>query len=358
LSDPNNDKIIYSNGDIQRYINGQMSAIEMHALESAAMEDPFLADAIEGYTENQLLGQRGTADDLEALQQRLASRIKSLDQKEVIPLYTKSWLKVAAIILFAAGAGTLAYYISNSSRQYESIILKNQVQEPNADINDTSHGIISESMDTTSIAKNDPEKNVTVLLKSRKKITDKSESSEPSLSLKKPVPAPDLTKDEDRAKTVEDPISLPLAAPIAKANERDTEAGKSAVIMGYGSMKKKSDTNTAGMNEVAASRMIQSRIPGVQIKPAVIQEAMPVNGLAAFNRYIETNKKIPADSGNIHGAVTVSFFVSESGILTDYKIETSVSTQTDREALRLIKEGPPWKVLHNKKAKATVTINF
>lgn len=35
--------------DIERYYSGQMSSIEMHQLEKAAMEDPFLADALEGY---------------------------------------------------------------------------------------------------------------------------------------------------------------------------------------------------------------------------------------------------------------------------------------------------------------------
>lgn len=39
----------YSAIDIQRYLNGQMSAKEMHAMETAALDDPFLAEAIEGF---------------------------------------------------------------------------------------------------------------------------------------------------------------------------------------------------------------------------------------------------------------------------------------------------------------------
>ena len=38
----------YSAADIQRYLQGNMSAADMHALEQAALDDPFLADAIEG----------------------------------------------------------------------------------------------------------------------------------------------------------------------------------------------------------------------------------------------------------------------------------------------------------------------
>ena len=40
---------IYSAADIERYYNGLMSASERHALEKAALEDPFLSDAFEGY---------------------------------------------------------------------------------------------------------------------------------------------------------------------------------------------------------------------------------------------------------------------------------------------------------------------
>jgi len=41
----------YSFEDIQRYLQGDMSAAEMHAIEKAALRDPFLADAIEGFNE-------------------------------------------------------------------------------------------------------------------------------------------------------------------------------------------------------------------------------------------------------------------------------------------------------------------
>lgn len=41
--------IEYTQADIERYIQGKMSNAEMYAIEKAALQDPFLADAIEGY---------------------------------------------------------------------------------------------------------------------------------------------------------------------------------------------------------------------------------------------------------------------------------------------------------------------
>lgn len=44
-----NTHINYSKADIEKYLQGKMSAAEMHALEKAALQDPFLADAMEGF---------------------------------------------------------------------------------------------------------------------------------------------------------------------------------------------------------------------------------------------------------------------------------------------------------------------
>ncbi len=46
------DNIKYSTEDIRRYLDGQFSEQEMQALEKAALEDPFLSDAIEGIEES------------------------------------------------------------------------------------------------------------------------------------------------------------------------------------------------------------------------------------------------------------------------------------------------------------------
>jgi hypothetical protein len=43
------DRINYSAEDLQRYHRGEMSASEMHQLEKAALSDPFLSDAMDGF---------------------------------------------------------------------------------------------------------------------------------------------------------------------------------------------------------------------------------------------------------------------------------------------------------------------
>jgi hypothetical protein len=117
LAQGNND-IIYTAADIEKYHKGQLSPKEMHALEKAALDDPFLADALEGYS---VKGISANAD-MDELKSRLARRIEQ--DSKVIPLVpvkktTFNWWKVAAMIIVIAGAGLLAYQLNFSDRRAE-----------------------------------------------------------------------------------------------------------------------------------------------------------------------------------------------------------------------------------------------
>ena len=41
--------IIYTARDIEQYLAGKLSPLQMHAMEKASLDDPFLAEAMEGY---------------------------------------------------------------------------------------------------------------------------------------------------------------------------------------------------------------------------------------------------------------------------------------------------------------------
>ena len=94
----------FSASDIERYHKGQMSAAERHALEKAALDDPFLADALEGYAFTST-----PAEDLKAIKNRLEER---LNRRKTVPLASKKyrWLQVAALFLVLAGSGWFAYH--------------------------------------------------------------------------------------------------------------------------------------------------------------------------------------------------------------------------------------------------------
>ena len=43
------ENIVYTAGDIEQYLAGNLLPMQMHAMEKAALDDPFLAEAMEGY---------------------------------------------------------------------------------------------------------------------------------------------------------------------------------------------------------------------------------------------------------------------------------------------------------------------
>lgn len=97
----------YSAADIQRYLEGGMLPAEMHELEKAALEDPFLADAIEGM--QQTLEQHDASliqGHLQDIRQQVAERTRKEDSTKVVaPVRAFRWWQVAAaaVVLLTGG---------------------------------------------------------------------------------------------------------------------------------------------------------------------------------------------------------------------------------------------------------------
>ena len=97
----------FTAADIEKYHKGHLSAKEMYDLEKAAMDDPFLSDAMEGYA----LAGVNSAADITELKTRLGKRVEGAG---IIPLdksHRSSFrlLRAAVAIVFVAGAGLLVY---------------------------------------------------------------------------------------------------------------------------------------------------------------------------------------------------------------------------------------------------------
>ena len=95
----------YQLSRIHNYIQGLMSREEMHALEREALEDPFLADALEGYK----LQQGVDTKSLSLLQQRLDRRVAAHVQQKNRFFFNGQRLAIgmAAAVLFVVGCTLL-----------------------------------------------------------------------------------------------------------------------------------------------------------------------------------------------------------------------------------------------------------
>ena len=110
--------IKFSVEEIRKYLDGQLTDQEMQALEKAALEDPFLSDAIDGIGESRNHAssfESGVAD----LQKRLTQRIREKNRKSAMVLLFSKW-KIAASVIFMLGfAALIITYINNKSHRSE-----------------------------------------------------------------------------------------------------------------------------------------------------------------------------------------------------------------------------------------------
>lgn len=107
---------IYTAGDIKQYLAGKLSAMQMHAMEKAALDDPFLAEAMEGY---EAMPDKEWNNELVTLREEIAGKG---NVAKVIPLHQSknNWRKIAAAI-FITGAGiTLTFILTKNKAEDES----------------------------------------------------------------------------------------------------------------------------------------------------------------------------------------------------------------------------------------------
>lgn len=116
--------------NIERYLRGELSAAEMHALEREALDDPFLAEALEGVEET---GRDNFLYDLHGLNKSIHERARSRKRKHI-----QMWgwtVGLAATVLLVAASGFLVVSLLQDQRAQkrameDSAELLRQASEP------------------------------------------------------------------------------------------------------------------------------------------------------------------------------------------------------------------------------------
>ncbi|HQD10700.1 MAG TPA: hypothetical protein PLQ65_13605, partial [Flavihumibacter sp.] len=102
----------YNAADIEAYWQGRLDARTMHAMERAALDDPFLADAMEGYKLQWDTEQKSATPHLQELQAQLQQRITAPEKKNRI-----AWWKPAMAASILVIGGTVAWLRWQSTRE-------------------------------------------------------------------------------------------------------------------------------------------------------------------------------------------------------------------------------------------------
>ena len=93
------------------------------------------------------------------------------------------------------------------------------------------------------------------------------------------------------------------------------------------------------------------------------QPAFP-GGISRFYDYLAKEIKYPAAAkkNKTQGKVFASFIVEKDGTLTDVQVIRGLTTETDAEALRVLRKSPKWQPAQQKRipvrVKYNIAVNF
>ncbi|MER3464625.1 MAG: hypothetical protein C4329_09720 [Chitinophagaceae bacterium] len=324
----------YTAEDIQRYHEGKLSPKEMHVLEHAALDDPFLADALEGYQIT------GTAkENITELRERLQQKTT---RRKVVPLFQpKDWLRVAAIMAVILTAGWIGFTVLNE--QPDKLAVGKLKSKPTEDKQVTVQPNIpsDEKLLVDSIASG----NVgTYSLSEPKKKNHRNAIASKPVTIS---PADDNNK-----------ITLTNAAPTSKQVElnkaKDSMALRQAPVASnqYG----RADSNA--LQEVVVTGMAMKRLKKTSTDSTVRIEGLePKNGLNDYYAYVINYQKQHNLSPTLSGEVKIEFDVDENGDPVYIEILSSTCDECAEEAIEILKKGPKWKKLSNTKGKIIIAFN-
>ncbi len=370
---------INSLSEFERYIRGEMTKKEENAFQKKLHTDLFVKEVIEGFPESSLQ------------EEAEVPGIPGKDFKKKINPGRKVYYGIAASVTVLIIASSL-FIVLNSSKSGLHLL---GIVKPGplvvADSAKTTESTVADSMNMMNLSGIMPENGITDL------ITDTAVTAgtdNPGISGNTQIPAIPVKKDSDlyfAQKQVSDPdmglktkeipalsikgkiLSSENKLPVAgvKVFVKGTNAGaitdadgnfnltlpdanNRTLIAGFIGFEPKQFQAVSGTEMlVELNPMVKTLNEGVGSENAMSKDTgeeqtvnispQPVAGSSNYRKYIEENIKKPVDQPQGENAVAVvRFTVRATGTIDSIKVISSPGEEFAKEAIRLIREGPPW----------------
>jgi hypothetical protein len=405
---------------IRKYLDGQLSDQEMQVLEKAALEDPFLSDAIEGFEESRkhsVSFESGIAE----LKTRLTERVRQRKRNTGALFQLSKW-QVAASFILVIGIAVFATFqinkkpvISQSAPGPDTTsaaIIKPPPENKNRNDSIKTNEPAIASASPQKAGKTDFNKKEKVLIQKDENTSvqnnGKTSASTPSgvtadssaetekrgaLVKRNVIVSPSVSKEGILVEKYSEPDIKPIAGqtenyikgvivddkgkpiPLAEVNIKGSNQRVFTDTSGFFKLYMK-DPRLAALvfsppaiyESVSAelkpdsnmTNTIQFHSSSVTLNKVVLLQYNPsfVIGWDAFYNYIDNNKKINTADSVLKGDEIVSFLLHPDGKLSSFKIEKSVSRAHDTEILRLIQMAPELKSQDKKKKRYRLQIRF
>lgn len=372
------------------YIRGLRKGKEAHRLEKESMQDPFLADAMDGY--NQVEGNH--EQRIEKLQMQVSAH--SAKKKNT---YAITWSIAACLVI---GFGISSYFLFlKKSMTDEVFIAEESVPAklpetttpatptnpatpaapvtPRADKKEMSASAVIEPMMEEALEQTAELQEVAATMDTSESASDKKmrmakvvtipnsniiqgkvtdEKGEPIIGASVAYKGTNigtitnmngefsLVKKEGKKQLTAqfigyDPVEIPVdtSQTMLIAMNENKQTLNEVVVVGYGTNKNKKSTTVVTAKEQADK----------DITP------QPVIGKRKYQKYLKENLVRPTDEkcAQVKGKVVLTFLVNKEGRPFYIKVKESLCESSDKEAIRLIQEGPDW-IYGNKSVEITV----
>ena len=370
------------------YIQGLRKGKEAHRLEKESMKDPFLADAIDGY--NQVEGNH----EQRIKQLRIQISARSTKKRNT---YAIIW-SVAACLVIGFGISSYFLFLKETPEPVIPIIPQKEIalaptktktdSTPISPVSTKQAGkkdIIAKSRTTISKSQSAPittmpmeeETSDQTVAATDEEVIMTTGASDPE-SVKKMriakmavIPTNDIIKGK-----VTDQKGEPLIG--ASVMYKGTNIGTVTDVNGEFSLLKKAEnkqltaqyigydpvevpvdtsrTMLIAMNEdqKGLSEVVVVGY-GVNKKANKDNTPQPVDGKRKYLKYLKESLVRPTDEtcAQVKGKVVLTFLVNRDGRPFHIKVKKSLCESSDKEAIRLVQEGPDW-TYGNKQAEVTV----
>ena len=372
------------------YIRGLRKGKEAHRLEKESMQDPFLADAMDGY--NQVEGNH--EQRIEKLRMQVSAH--SAKKKNT---YAITWSIAACLVI---GFGISSYFLFlKKSMTDEVFIAEESVPAklpetttpatptnpatpaapvtPRADKKEMSASAVIEPMMEEALEQTAELQEVAATMDTSESVSDKkmrmakvvtppnsniiqgkvtNEKGEPIIGASVAYKGTNigtitnmngefsLVKKEGKKQLTAqfigyDPVEIPVdtSQTMLIAMNENKQTLNEVVVVGYGTNKNKKSTTVVTAKEQADK----------DITP------QPVIGKRKYQKYLKENLVRPTDEkcAQVKGKVVLTFLVNKEGRPFYIKVKESLCESSDKEAIRLIQEGPDW-IYGNKSVEITV----
>lgn len=372
------------------YIRGARKGKEAHRLEKEAMRDPFLADALEGYSR---VG-NGADEQIEELRRRIRARaVRKRNHAVVWSIATSLLIGVCigSYFLFqekplsdearmameqAVHPKPLSVYEEEKKDELAEVVIKDSAGP--------SKKLISENKKKKMLA---PSSEVPQVMTQElmEEALEATIDDEPSAMDKKMVMRASVANDSSfntkvavvgkvRGK-VTDPSGEPLVGATVRVKgtnqgtisdengdftlKTDGNRELSVDYIGYESVVLPADTtkdlliamnvDDAILDEVVVvgyGSQPKSSVTGAIMSLKMSGTPQPSIGRKAFRRYLKENLVHPSDKecARAKGKVILTFRVDKDGRPESISVKKGLCASADKEAIRLIEEGPDWTI--------------